>query len=250
MNSPTPLERMHTREAIAERISSSARESYLADFVLGAVDGTVTTFAIVAGTAGAGLSVAVALVLGIANVLADGLSMAVGNFLGARADRQLVDRFRRMEERHIELVPEAEREEIRQIFAAKGFEGESLEVAVAVITSDRKRWVDTMLTEEWGLPLNSREPTKSAAVTFAAFVAAGMIPLAPLLFSNLLTVEQTYTLSAVATAITFLLIGGFRGKVVHRSVPRAALETLFVGGAAAAIAFLVGTGLQSWIGGG
>ena len=88
--------------------------------------------------------------LGLSNVLADGLSMAAGNFLRARADQLVLERFCQMEETHIERVPEGEREEIRQIFRGKGFDGDVLERIVAVITADRKRWINPMLTEEWG----------------------------------------------------------------------------------------------------
>ena len=84
------LSRDHTQEAIAGRLAAATQHSYLGDFVLGAVDGAVTTFAVVAGGAGAGLSNGIVLILGFSNVLADGFSMAAGNFLKARAD-QLVD---------------------------------------------------------------------------------------------------------------------------------------------------------------
>lgn len=77
--------------------------------MLGAVDGTVTTFAIVARAAGAGLSSGVAVVLGLANIAADAFSMAVSNYLKSRSERHMVERFRRMEDIHIDLVPDAER---------------------------------------------------------------------------------------------------------------------------------------------
>src|SRR5262245_36078577 len=96
-----PLQSEHTEEAIARRLAAATRHSYLGDFILGAFDGAVTTFAIVAGAAGAGLSNRVALILGLANVLADGLSMAAGNFLRARSDQQMLEQFRRLEESHI-----------------------------------------------------------------------------------------------------------------------------------------------------
>src|SRR6476469_519175 len=102
------LHREHTSEAIAQRLATAKNHSYLGDFVLGAVDGAVTTFAIVAGAAGAGLSNGVVIVLGLANVLADGFSMAARNFLRARADQQLLQRFRRLEETHIDRIPEGE----------------------------------------------------------------------------------------------------------------------------------------------
>ena len=109
------LAAMHTHEAIEQRIAATGQHSYLGDFVLGAVDGAVTTFAIVAGAAGAGLSTGVAIVLGLANIAADAFSMAASNYLKSRSDRQMVDRFRRMDEMHIDRLPDAERAELRQI---------------------------------------------------------------------------------------------------------------------------------------
>ncbi len=239
-----PLHSMHTQDAIAERIASAAQHSYLGDFVLGAVDGAVTTFAIVAGAAGAGLSSGVALVLGLANVLADGLSMAAGNYLKARSDEQTLERFREMEERHIDEIPDGEREEIRQIFAAKGFDGEILKEIVNVITQDRKQWVDTMLTEEWGLPLETPRPLYSAIATMSAFVVAGMVPLVPLFFYLGSGAKQPFAITSALTAATFFGIGAVRGRVTERNAWLAGLETLFIGGIAASVAYAVGALLE------
>ena len=239
------LQRAHTQEAIAERIQAAAHHSYLGDFVLGAVDGAVTTFAIVAGAAGAELSSGVALVLGAANVLADGFSMAASNFLKARSDQELVDRFRRMEEMHIDRIPDAEREEIRQIFAAKGFEGSMLDKIVETITNDRQRWVDTMLTEEWGLRLSSPIPWRAGAITFIAFVIAGLVPLLPLIPAIRQPADRSFVISSVLTGITFFVIGYIRGKTVEHNPWRTGLETVLIGGSAAALAYLVGKWLHS-----
>lgn len=242
------LRREHTSEAIAARIAAASGHSYVGDFVLGAVDGAVTTFAIVSGVAGAELQggVLVAFVLGLANVLADGFSMAVSNYLKARADEQVVRRFRALEEMHIDRVPESEREEIRQIFAQKGFTGEVLDEIVRVITRDRRRWVDTMLTEEWGLQLRTPSPVKAAIATFAAFLLAGMVPLLPLLlaFVSHLSPGVIFAISALATAITFFVTGLLRGRVTEQPMLRAALETLVVGGSAACLAYVVGAMLK------
>ena len=246
-NSET-LAAMHTTEAIEERIAAVGQHSYLGDFVLGAVDGTVTTFAIVAGVAGAGLPSGVAVVLGLANVAADGFSMASSSFLKARADRQVVERFRRMEELHIDEVPDAEREEIRHIFAGKGFDGELLEDVVHVITNDRKRWVDTMLTEEWGLQLDAPSPIKSAITTFVAFVLAGLVPLIPLFAAMWLHSEHLFLASSVLTGLTFFAIGFVRGLVTGDNAWLSAIETLAIGGGAAALAYFTGAWLQEQTG--
>jgi VIT1/CCC1 family predicted Fe2+/Mn2+ transporter len=241
------LAAQHTPEAIAERLRAAVQPSHVGDYVLGAVDGTVTTFAIVAGVAGTGLPGGVALVLGLANVLADGLSMAASNYLKARSDAHVVERRRRLEERHIDAVPEGEREEIRQIFAAKGFDGPLLEEAVAAITRDRRRWVDTMLTEEWGLPLTSPHPGRAALATFVAFLGAGLVPLAPLACEGWLGATRTFISSALAAALTFAVVGAWRGRVAGRSAWRGAGETLLIGGGAAAVAYLVGVALRGLV---
>lgn len=241
------LAAMHTQEAIEDRIKSTSQHSYLGDFVLGAVDGTVTTFAIVAGVAGAGLSTSVAIVLGLANVVADGFSMAVSNYLKSRADRQVVERFRSMEEMHIDEMPDAEQEEVRQIFAGKGFDGEVLEEIVMVITRDRKRWVDTMLVEEWGLQLETPSPMRAALATFAAFILAGLVPLLPLSLGAWFPASQLFLASAVLAALTFFLIGVARGRITDRSLILTGIETLLIGGLAAISAFVIGALLRGLV---
>jgi VIT1/CCC1 family predicted Fe2+/Mn2+ transporter len=243
---PKRLEHEHTTEAIQQRIAAQNEHGMLGDFVLGAVDGAITTFAIVTGSAGAGLSAGVALVLGVANVLADGLSMAIGNYLKTRADQQMVGRYRRMEERHIDRAPEGERAEIREIFASKGFSGDVLESIVDTITSDRRRWVEVMLVEEWGLPVQIGSPLRAGTVTFAAFVLAGLVPLLPLIFSGWIATRQTFLISAVATAVTFVGIGAVRGHVADQPKLVTIAETLLTGGVAAAVSFLVGNLLQQF----
>lgn len=230
----------HTPGAIQERLQSATAHSYLRDFVLGAIDGTVTTFAVVAGAAGAGMGRTAALVFGLANLLADGFSMAVGNYLGTKTHHQIVERARRTEEMHIDQIPEGEREEIRQIFAGKGFDGNVLEKIVDVITQDRRRWVDTMLTDELGLPLESPNAVWAALATFVAFILAGLVPLLPFLFVDGRSLSAAFQSSALLTGCTFFAIGVLKGRVVHRSIWLSGAETLCVGGAAAGLAYAVG----------
>lgn len=235
MSDHKPVHDDHTPEAVATRLASATDHSYLGDGVLGAMDGTVTTFAIVAGASGAGLAGGVALVLGLAKVFADAFSMAVGNYLRAKSDRAVVERARRIEEQHVDTVPDGEREEVRQIFALKGFEGPMLEQAVEIITQDRKRWVDTMLTEELGLRLDTPIPLRAAATTFLSFIAAGMLPLVPLVVAR-----GAFLASTIVTGVTFFVIGAIHGYVLQRSRVQSGVETMLVGSAAALLAYVIG----------
>lgn len=232
----------HSPENIRRRLEEKPEQSYLSDFIYGAIDGTVTTFALISGVAGAGLSSNIVIVLGVANLVGDGFSMAASNFLGKRADQQLRDSARRMEQRHIDLWPQGEREEIRQIFAGKGFSGEELERVVDVITSDKERWVDTMLTEELGLSPTVSSPTKAAVMTFFAFVGIGFIPLLafvlPLIAPQV--VFHSYLWSCLLAAGTFFAIGATKARFVQQHWFWAGLETTALGGSAALLAYLVG----------
>jgi VIT1/CCC1 family predicted Fe2+/Mn2+ transporter len=238
--------RRHTAAGIAERLAQTPETSYLRDFVYGAVDGAVTTFAIVAGVAGAQLSTVVVIVLGLSNLLADGFSMAASNFLGTRSEIQLREKARAEEREHIRIYPEGEREEIRQIFVRKGFSGQDLDRIVEVITADRERWINTMLREEHGMSLSSPKPWKAALATFAAFIVAGSVPLCVYLWNwaSSYKVASPFLWCAVSTGATFLAIGIWRGRLVQRNALLAGGETLLLGGSAAALAYAVGVVLR------
>ena len=245
MTSPDPeLEQLraeHTTGAIDARLDADS-QSYLRDFVYGAIDGIVTTFAVVAGVAGAGLEDRVVIILGAANLLADGFSMAVSNLLGSRAEGQQRERARLEEERQIRLLPEGEREEVRRIYAAKGLKGETLEAVVEAITADREVWLNTMITEELGFSPAERSPLRAAAMTFAAFVALGSLPL--LIFAAQLAfgvdIDAPFAWSAVLSGIAFFAVGTVKARFVEQAWWKAGLETLALGGVAAALAYVVG----------
>jgi VIT1/CCC1 family predicted Fe2+/Mn2+ transporter len=232
----TPLEHDHSREAIAERLAAGTRHNYLRDFVYGGIDGAVTTFAVVAGTIGADLPSRVVLILGAANLVADGFSMAASNFLGTRAERDDFVRIREIEARHIRVDPEGEREEIRQIYSAKGFQGEALERIVEFVTSENERWIATMLMEEYGLPREIRSEWRAAASTFAAFGVCGLVPLFPFIWS----VRNSFMLAAVLTGTAFFLIGSIKARWSTVSWIRSGAETFAIGVLASLLAYAVG----------
>lgn len=244
------LPHLTTEEALAahrkgegERmIHGSAHGEHVGDFIFGGIDGVVTTFAVVAGVAGADLSAAVVLVLGLANLLADGFAMGIGNFLSIRSEHERYERERVREEWEVDNIPEAERAEIREIFAAKGFSGEALDHTVEVITADKNRWVTTMLQEEHGLSGESRSAFKGGLVTYLAFIIIGFIPLLSfvvVLFEPGIR-SYAFPLSVFLTAIALFIIGALKTLVVARPLIRSGLETLFMGGLAAMVAYLVG----------
>jgi vacuolar iron transporter family protein len=217
----------------------------LEDFVYGATDGAVTTFAVVAGVIGASLSPSIVLILGFANLLADGFSMAIGNYLATKARREYIEKARKREEWEIDNLVEQEKNEVREIYTKKGFKDELLDEIVKVITSRRKVWVDTMMREELGLIVDSRRPRDTAVTTFGAFNAIGIIPLLPfvamfVIGSSAVSAIDAFTYSVIFTGVAFFLIGVVKGRVVQKPLLRSGLNTLLVGGIAAVVAFAVG----------
>lgn len=237
----------HKPSAIRRRLSEPPGQSLLGDAVLGGIDGCVTTFAVVAGAAGGELSHAVIVVLGFANLTADGFSMAASNYLSVKSRREEARRARRQEEAHIALYPQGEREEVRQIFRKKGFKGAVLEEIVDMITRDDELWIRTMLSEEHGLALEDRRPLQAGLATFAAFLAVGLMPLLPFLAPGR-AAGRELSESAAITALSFFGVGVLKGRILRAPMLRSGLETLALGGAAAALAYAAGRALRGLYG--
>jgi vacuolar iron transporter family protein len=245
---PVEMNHEHSAEAIRTRLQGETEASYLRDWVYGGIDGAVTTFAIVSGVVGANFSTSVILVLGAANIVADGFSMAASNYTGTKTEIEEFDRLRAHEERQVERNPEGEIREVREIYRAKGFSGTDLDRAVEIITSNRRLWIDTMLAEEYGMPMSVRSPIKAAIGTFVAFLLCGLVPLLPFLAGDAVLGRTDATILAVVlTGATFFGIGSVKSRWSLHSWLRSGIETTAIGLAAAAIAFVIGYALKGLI---
>lgn len=233
----------HSPEAIAQRLSDGPKALHLREWVYGGIDGVVTTFAIIAGVVGANLSPFIVVILGVANLIGDGFSMSAGAYSSAKVEDDNYHRLREIEAGHIERHPEGEREEIRQIYAAKGFQGEDLERVVQIISSDKKHWIDVMLAEEYGVSASLSAPMHIALHTFAAFILCGSMPLLPFLLS----LPYAPWIALVLSALTFFAIGSLKSLWSIKPWWQEGFSTTLIGLIAAGLAFFIGYSLQHWV---
>ena len=217
-------------------------QDFIGEFVYGGIDGSVTTFAVVAGSAGAGLDASVIIILGFANLIADGFAMSVGSYLSNKSEIENYDKHERTEYWEVDHLPEKEREEIREIYEAKGFEGELLDQVV-------DRWVDVMMKEELNMTKSDKSPLAMGAMTFFSFILVGLIPLLAYLWDINAEVssENTFQVSIFLTSLAFIGIGWLKSYVAQTSRIRSILETLFLGAAAATLSYFVGGFIESLI---
>ncbi len=217
------------------------------DFIYGSIDGAVTTFAIVAGVMGASLPSGIILILGFANLFADGFSMAAANYQASKARNEFVEMKRKQEEWEIDNLEDQERNEIRDIYIKKGFKDELLDDVVRIITSRRKVWIDTMMKDELGLIEDHKNPIDSSVSTFVGFNLIGLIPLIPFMIFMMMGVElnsESFVYSTISVLAAFFLVGVIKGKIVKKSMIHSGINTLIIGGIAAIIAYLIGYGLN------
>ncbi len=226
------------------------RGKYLGDAVYGALDGIVTTFAVVAGVVGASLSSKIILILGFANLLADGISMAAGSYLSRRSIEGFRDQQRSDELERIESNPEKQRRAIRRIYREKGFTGRFLEQAVKTITGDKRRWTEEMMVGDLGLLDEGVNPALAGITTFVAFFLAGSVPLLSYVAALFLPQfsESSFLLACFLTGLTLFIVGSMRSLLMLRNWLHAGLEMLVVGGIAAGASYVFGYVLKGLLG--
>jgi VIT1/CCC1 family predicted Fe2+/Mn2+ transporter len=241
-------EAAHSPKVIARAMEEHGATShqYIGDMVYGGLDGIVTTFAVVSGVAGAGLGAGIILILGLANLLADGLSMAAGASLSLKSEREYYEREREREAWEVEHFPDGERAEMVELYKAKGYSPGDAQTLVEVQSQDQNLWVDEMMVKELGLLPDDRKPVVSAAATFGSFLVAGSVPLLVYLLGLFLPIDPdaAFPISVVLSGIALFALGAAKVLITERSWIRSGLEMLVVGGIAAGVAYLVGYLLQ------
>ena len=220
-------------------------EPYLGEFVYGGMDGCVTTFAVVAGAVGAGLDSSIIIILGFANLLADGFAMSVGAYLSTKTEKDNFDKYRAQTAKNMEIVHEREKEEIQKIYSEKGFEGTLLNQVVEVITKDQERWIDVKMKEGLQMIRPMKSPILIGGITYISFILIGLIPLLVFVIDYLKPLNQNlFVTSSILTGGGFLLVGWLKAYVNQTRILKGMAETVGLGAIAATVAYFVGDLLE------
>ncbi|NDB32991.1 MAG: hypothetical protein EB170_01725 [Nitrosopumilaceae archaeon] len=220
-----------------------SESSGVRDLVFGFGDGINTSLGIAAGVGGADVSSNIIILAALVAMFTGAKAMAVQNYLAVKAQRDLLKSEIAREEWEMEHKPEIERQEIEEIYRAKGFEGKDLEMIVNKITSDKKVWLDTMLTEE--LKLNVEilgNPLKSALRMFGSFLLGGILPILPFFFAH----GYIPLLIAIGISLsTSFVVGAIKSRLAKTSIVKGGLEMAGLGTGIALIGFGIGAELAN-----
>lgn len=221
---------------------------YLKDAVYAANDGIVTTFAVVAGVAGASLSPLIVLILGVANLIADGFSMATGNYLGSKSESDQFDHEKERESKLFDESPQKGREEVVSVLTERGYSQEDAKELSGLVVKNKHFFLDFIIFEKWGLSETSTmEAIKAALVTFFSFMIAGAIPLIPYILVN--GGGNEFFWASIFTAVTLFAVGAARTLFSDKNWFMGGFEMFVAGGAAAVIAYVAGAMLRGVVDG-
>lgn len=217
--------------------------AYIKSAVYGGLDGLITTYSVVMGVAGANLSTIVVVALGVANLIGDGISMALGDYLSTKSEIEFQRKERSREEWEVENNPEEEKIEMIELYEKKGISREDATKVVEIFSKSKKAWVDIMMVEELGLMPSEENPMNNALVTFVAFALFGLVPLIPFIIIEIASIKHGDEIFYISTGIAaaFLFILGFtKSMFTYSKWWKSGLETLMIGVVAAGASFLIG----------
>jgi len=206
------------------------------DIVIGMSDGLTVPFALAAGLSGAVLSTSIVITAGLAEIAAGSIAMGLGGYLAARSDAEHYASERRRELTEVREIPDAEAKEVSDVFVSYGVSAEAAAPVVAALKARPESWVDFMMRFELGLEAPDPKRALVSAVTIAgAYIAGGLIPLAP--YFIFATATRALTISVAFTLLALFAFGYIKGHFTGARPFWSALQTTLVGGLAAAAAF-------------
>lgn len=206
------------------------------DIVIGMADGLTVPFALAAGLSGAVASTRIIVIAGLAEIAAGAIAMGLGGYLAAKSDAEHYASERTREQREVVEIPQEETREITEIFRTYGISPEESRPAVEALRRRPKAWVDFMMRFELGLePPDPGRALRSAMTIGLAYVAGGLIPLAPYVAMG--TASRALILSMILTLVALTVFGYVKGRFTGAAPIRSALQTMLIGGLAAAAAF-------------
>ena len=246
--------RAHDNGAQGEAEAHAGEASkYVKSLVFGGLDGTITTFAVVAASKGGGLDSNVVLLMGFANLVADGLSMGFGDYLSSKAELEYVKTEKKREKWELDNYPEGEKREMIELYMARGMTEEDATQVIGTLAKYKNLFLDLMLVEELGLmpPDDSDNPAKNGLVTFCAVGVFGFVPLLPYVFGRAIGGADTNAMFGSAcglTALTMAALGAAKAKFTNQNMTNSAGMMLVNGSLAAASAYLVSWGVSAALG--
>ena len=233
----------------SDHVEPHIKESnYIRDVVFGFGDGVNTSLGIVAGIGGATVGVDIVILAAIIGMFTGAKAMAVQNYLAVKSQIEILQSEIKREEYEIENTPEKEREEIVEIYKAKGFAGEELNMVVNKITSNKGVWLRTMLTEELGLNLEILgSPIKGAIVMFISFLVGGILPILPYFIVKTGLINNfTALLIAISISLTSsFVIGAIKGRLAKKSWVKGGLEMSLLGTGIALLGYGIGSEMNN-----
>jgi VIT1/CCC1 family predicted Fe2+/Mn2+ transporter len=208
--------------------------------VYGGLDGVITTFAVVSGVVGASLDSSVILILGMANLLADGLSMSVGDYISTRAEQDYQKLEREREGWEVDNYPEGERHEMVEIYMEKGLTREDANEIMNRLSKYKEAWLDVMMLEELKIVEDNTNPIKNALVTFGSFTVFGFVPLSVFVLGSWVGFAPSFGVSLGLTLITLFGLGVAKSKFSGKAWWQSGLEMVVIGGLSAGVAYYIG----------
>jgi len=215
---------------------------YVKSVIYGGLDGIITTFAVVAGVTGASLAAGIVLILGFANLIADGISMGIGDYLSTQAEKEYNKAEREREAWEVDHYPEGEKQEMVKIYKGKGMSEADARAMVEIMAKYKRAWLDIMMLEELGIIESNESPLKNAIATFLSFCVFGFIPVLAYVLSLFVPALKAHTFltACVLTGATLFTLGALKTRITERHWLTSGLEMFAVGSLAAGAAYAIG----------